>query len=87
MQTVTAQAMQPASPDRNPAIRLGAWTPKSQRFRKSRKHSPEAGAIGTPNDHDLMDTLHLLDTLHGQLLHDKLLQVGSTVTNGGDCAM
>ena len=56
-QSSTAPAMQPASPDRNPAIRLGAWTPNLRRSRRSRRHSPEEGAIGTSKTHYLLDTL------------------------------
>ena len=56
--TLLPRSMQPASPDRSPAIRrLGAWTPMLRRFHKSRKHSPKTGAIGTPNAHHLLETL------------------------------
>ena len=45
-QTITAPAMQPASPDCSSAIRLGLWTPALQRPCKSRKHSPEDSRTG-----------------------------------------
>ena len=69
-QIITAPVMQPASPNRIPAIRIPAiqyhaLTPaKLRRFRKSRSCSPETGAIGTPNAHCLASGHEPDGTLH-----------------------